>query len=63
MGGLIMYAYFQPRISVAQEEADIKTMIDEEYERKEKVERDYYKQMEEDFYKQMEDDYYEHLED
>ena len=58
-----MYAYFQPRISVAQEEADIKAMIDEEYERKEKVERDYYKQMEEDFYKQMEDDYYEHLED
>lgn len=27
-----MYAYFQPRISVAQEEADIKAMIDKEYE-------------------------------
>ena len=24
-----MYAFFQPRISVAQEEADIKAMIDE----------------------------------
>ena len=50
-----MYAYFQPRISVAQEEADIKEMIDEEYERKEQEERDYYKQMEEDYYKQIED--------
>ena len=55
-----MYAYFQPRISVAQEESDIKSMIDEEYERKEQEERDYYehyyKQMEEDYYKQMEGD-------
>ena len=33
--GLSMYAFFQPRISVAQEEADIKSMIDREYERKE----------------------------
>lgn len=30
-----MYTYFQPRISVAQEEADIKEMIDKEYKRKE----------------------------
>lgn len=30
-----MYAFFQPRISVAQEDADIKEMIDEEYDRKE----------------------------
>ena len=51
-----MYAYFQPRISVAQEEADIKEMIDEEYKREEQEERDYYKQMEEDYYKQMEGD-------
>ena len=41
-----MYAYFQPRISVEQEEADIKAIIDEEYERKEQEEHDYYKQME-----------------
>ena len=48
-----MYVYFQPRISVAQEEADIKAMIDEEYERKEQEERDYYKQMEEDYYRYL----------
>ena len=51
-----MYTFFQPRISVAQEGADIKSMIDREYERKEQEERDYYKQMEEYYYKQMEDD-------
>ena len=50
-----MYAFFQPRISVAQEEADIKAMIDEEYEQREQEHIDYYKQMEEDYYKQMED--------
>ena len=50
-----MYAYFQPRISVEQEEADIKLMIDEEYERKEQENRDYYKQMEEDYYRYLED--------
>ena len=50
-----MYAYFQPRISVTQEEADIKSMIDREYERKEQEERDYYKQMEEDYYRYLED--------
>ena len=49
-----MYTFFQPRISVEQEEADIKAMIDEEYERKEQEERDYYKQMEEDCYKSLE---------
>ena len=31
-----MYMYFQPRISVEQEEDYIKGMIDEEYERKKK---------------------------
>ena len=51
-----MYTFFQPRISVAQEEADIKSMIDREYELKEQEERDYYKQMEEYYYKQMEYD-------
>ena len=30
-----MYAYFQLRISVEQEEIDIKEMIDEEYKQKE----------------------------
>ena len=50
-----MYAFFQPRISVAQEEADIKSMIDREYERKEQEERDYYKQIEEDYYKSLEE--------
>ena len=58
-----MYTYFQPRISVEQEEADIKEMIDEEYERKEQENRDYYKQIEEDYYKQIEDEYYKYLED
>ena len=58
-----MYAYFQPRISVTQEEADIKAIIDEEYEHKEQEERDYYKQMEENYYKQMEENYYKYLED
>lgn len=56
-----MYTYFQPKISVAQEEADIKEIIDKEYECKGQEERDYYKQMEEDYYKQMEDDYYRNL--
>lgn len=51
-----MYTYFQPRISVEQEEDDIKGMIDEEYERKEQENRDYYRQVEEDYYKQMEED-------
>ena len=51
-----MYTFFQPRISVAQAEADIKSMIDEEYERKKQEERDYYKQMEEDYCKQIEED-------
>lgn len=53
--GLSMYAFFQPRISVSQEEADIKSMIDIEYERKEQEERDYYKQIEEDYYKSLEE--------
>lgn len=50
-----MYSYYQPRISVEQEEADIKSMIDREYEHKEQEEHDYYKQMEEDYYKHCED--------
>ena len=42
-----MYTYFQPKISVEQEEDDIKAMIDEEYERKEQENRDYYRYLEE----------------
>ena len=42
-----MYTYFQPKISVEQEEDDIKAMIDEEYEHKEQENRDYYKYLEE----------------
>ena len=56
-----MYTYFQPRISVTQEEDDIKAIIDEEYERKEQENRDYYEQMKEYYYKQMEEDYYRNL--
>ena len=41
-----MYAYFQPRISATQEEADIKAIIDEECEHKEQEERDYYEYLE-----------------
>lgn len=51
-----MYMYFQPRISVTQEEDDIKAIIDEEYERKEQENRDYYRQVEEDYYKHLEED-------
>ena len=50
-----MYTYFQPKISVEQEEADIKEMIDEEYERKEQENRNYYKQLEEEYYRYLED--------
>ena len=50
-----MYTYFQPRISVDQEEADIKEIIDEEYERKEQENRDYYKKMEDEYYRHWED--------
>ena len=58
-----MYAFFQPRMSVTQEEIDITEMIDKEYERNQKEERYYYKQMEEDYYKQMEEDYYKQMEE
>lgn len=53
-----MYTFFQPKISVAQEEADIQELIDEEYERREQEQRYYFKAMEEEMYKQMEEDYY-----
>lgn len=50
-----MYMYFQQKISVAQEEADIEEIIDKEYEFREQEERDYYKQIEEDYYRCLED--------
>lgn len=53
-----MYTFFQPKISVAQEEADIQELIDEEYERRKQEERYCFKAMEEEMYKQMEEDYY-----
>ena len=46
--------FYQPLISVAQEETYIQSYIDEEYERKKQEERDYYKQIEEDYYKHLE---------
>ena len=46
-----MYTFFQPRMSVKQEEADIQEMIDKEYEFKEQECEYYYKQIEEDYYK------------
>lgn len=53
-----MHTFFQPKLSVTQEEADIQELIDEEYERREQEERDYFKAMEEEMCKQMEEDYY-----
>ena len=38
-----MYTFFQPKMSVEQEEADIKEMIDKEYELKEQECEYYYK--------------------
>ena len=50
-----MHTYFQSKISVTQEEVDIKEMIDKEYERKEQENRDYYKQIEDEYYIYFED--------
>ena len=50
-----MYMYYQPKISVEQEETNIKEMIDEEYERKEQENHYYYKQMDEEYYRYLED--------
>lgn len=58
-----MYTFFQPKISVAEEEADIQELIDEEYDRRKQEEDAYFKAMEEEMYKQMEEDYYKSLAD
>ena len=50
-----MHTYFQPKISVAQEEVDIKEMVDKEYERKEQENCDYYKQIDDEYYRYFED--------
>lgn len=44
-----MYAYFQPKMSVEQEEAYIKEMIDEEYKQREQENLDYYGKIEEEY--------------
>lgn len=49
-----MYAYFQPKMSVEQEEADIKEMIDEEYNQREQENLDYYEQIEEEYHRYCE---------
>lgn len=51
-----MYTFFQPKISVAQEEANIQEFIDGEYEYIEQEEHNYYKQIEEDYYKNLMED-------
>ena len=58
-----MHTYFQPKISVAQEEADIQELIDEEYERRKQEEDAYFKAMEEEMYKQMEEEMYKQMEE
>ena len=49
-----MYAFYQPRISVAQEEANIQSYIDDEYQRGKQEENDYYQSLEDDYYKHLE---------
>ena len=44
-----MYVFNQPRISVEEEEADIKAMIEEKYERMQQESTDYYQQIEDDY--------------
>ncbi len=46
--------YYQPKISVEQEDADIKEMIDKEYEQREQEHIDYYKQIKEEYYRYLE---------
>ena len=49
-----MYTYFQPKMSVEQEEADIKEMIDEDYKQREQEHLDYYEQIEEEYHRYCE---------
>lgn len=49
-----MYAYFQPKMTVEQEEADIKEMIDEEHKQREQEHLDYYEQIEEEYHRYYE---------
>ena len=50
-----MYTYFQPKISVEQEEANIKEMIDEEYEQREQEHLDYIRLITEQYSKLLDD--------
>ena len=50
-----MYMYYQPKISVEQEETNIKEMIDEEYEQREQEHIHYDNQIEEAYYRYWED--------
>ena len=50
-----MYMYFQPRMSVEQEESDIKEMIDEEYEQREQEYLDYMCLITEQYSKYLDD--------
>ena len=50
-----MYMYFQPRMSVEQEEADIKEMIDEEYEQREQEYLNYTRLITEQYSKYLDD--------
>ena len=48
-----MYVFNQPSISVEEEEAGIKAMIDEKYERMQKESTAYYKQLGKDYYNSL----------
>ena len=50
-----MYVYFQPKISGEQEEANIKEMIDEEYEQREQEHLDYVRLITEQYSKCLDD--------
>ena len=50
-----MYMYVQPRMSVEQEEADIKEMIDEEYEQREQEYLNYTRLITEQYLKYLDD--------
>ena len=50
-----MYTYFQPRMSIEQEEANIKEMIDEEYEQREQEHLDYIRLITEQYSKCLDD--------
>ena len=50
-----MYTYFQPKTSVEQEEANIKEMIDKEYEQREQEHLNYIRLITEQYSKFLDD--------